>query len=69
MHNFWSNPIPTYGGDTVLNIPLDEADAAKQLQAIGDSVMGIQFEAEQLSGEARDQQVIDALKQLEVEQQ
>ena len=69
VHDFWSNPVPTYGGDTVLNIPLDEKDAAGQLSAIGDAVMAIQFEAEQLVGAERDQQVMDALKQLEAEQQ
>jgi hypothetical protein len=61
----WQNPVPTYGGDTVLNIPADEADDSSRLIDIGERVMQIQLDAEALSGPERDQSVIDALKSLE----
>jgi nitrite reductase/ring-hydroxylating ferredoxin subunit len=61
----WQNPIPTYGGDTVLHIPADAADDSSRLIDAGEKVMHIQFEAEALAGAARDQTVIDALKSLE----
>jgi hypothetical protein len=61
----WQNPIPTYGGDTVLHIPADAVDDSSRLIDTGEKVMQIQFDAEVLSGTARDQTVIDALKSLE----
>jgi hypothetical protein len=61
----WSNPIPTYGGDTVLHIPEAAEDDNKLLIEIGEKVMQFQFEAEALKGVDRDQNVIDALIALE----
>jgi len=61
----WENPIPTYGGDTVLNIPVAAADDSSRLIDTGEKVMQIQFDAEGWSGAARDQAVIDSLKSLE----
>ncbi len=66
----WANPIPTYGGDTVLRLPPDEADGADDeayLERIGEAVMEVQFQAEKLTGAARDEAVIARLKRLEAE--
>jgi hypothetical protein len=61
----WPNPIPTYGGDTVLHVPADTADDSSRLIDTGEKVMQVQFDAEALTGVARDQVVIDALKSFE----
>ncbi len=66
--DYWSNPVPTYGGDTVLNIPLDGKDDSKLLQKIDKAVMEIQFSAESLIGSARDKTIIEAMKNLESSQ-
>ena len=63
--SFRANPIPTYGGDTVLHLPANGTDDSKFLSDIGERVMQIQYDAESLVGETRDQTVIDALKSLE----
>jgi nitrite reductase/ring-hydroxylating ferredoxin subunit len=63
----WPNPIPTYGGDTVLYLPRGPGDDSAFLRAVGERVMDIQFEAESLSGAARDVHVIERLKRLEAE--
>ena len=63
----WDNPVPTYGGDTVLNIPVDAEDDNRRLRKIGDRVMEIQFDAESMVGRARDEAVIEAFKKLETE--
>jgi nitrite reductase/ring-hydroxylating ferredoxin subunit len=62
---FWQNPVPTYGGDTVLHLPQTGTDDSSFLLEVGERVMQIQYDAESLSGETRDQAVIDALKLLE----
>jgi nitrite reductase/ring-hydroxylating ferredoxin subunit len=64
----WPNPVPTYGGDTVLNIPTDAKDDASLLRDIDKAVMEIQFDCEALTGSERDERVIVALKQLETGQ-
>ena len=64
--SFRPNPIPTYGGDTVLRIPPGGDDRAL-LQQAGAAVMEIQFAEEDETGEARDRRVIEALKALEVQ--
>jgi hypothetical protein len=61
----WPNPVPTYGGDTVLHIHETGENDSELLIEIGDKVMQLQFDAEQLQGETRDQSVIDALVALE----
>lgn len=63
--DYWSNPVPTYGGDTVLNIPGDAKNDSKILQEIDKAVMEIQFSAESLVGSARDKTIIEAMKNLE----
>ncbi len=63
----WPNPVPTYGGDTVLRLPPNGSDDGATLQRIGQAVMEVQFEAEGLTGAARDEAVIARLKQLEAE--
>jgi hypothetical protein len=65
--DFWQNPIPTYGGDSVLRMPARAGDDAALLVDIGERVMQIQFDAETLSGGQRDRQVIAALQALEAE--
>ncbi len=65
--DFWPNPVPTYGGDSVLRIPAQADDDSTTLTEIGESVMQIQFDAETLSGDHRDQAVIEALKAFEAE--
>ena len=61
------NPVPTYGGDTVLHLPLADGDDTELLAETGERVMQIQFDAETLTGSERDQAVIDAFKTIEVE--
>ncbi|MFT5219297.1 MAG: phenylpropionate dioxygenase-like ring-hydroxylating dioxygenase large terminal subunit [Planctomycetota bacterium] len=61
----WQNPIPTYGGDTVLRIPDDPHNSSQQLIDVGETVMKIQFDAEALQGDQRDQIIIDALVAVE----
>ena len=63
--DIWPSPVPTYGGDTVLNIDADANDDCSRLNAIGEQVMRFQFDAESLTGAARVESVIDALKTLE----
>jgi hypothetical protein len=65
--DFLKNPVPTYGGDTVLHLPLADGDDAGLLAETGERVMQIQFDAETLTGSERDQTVIDAFKTIEVE--
>ena len=62
----WNNPVPTYGGDTVLRIAIAKDDSAL-LKEVGERVMQIQFDAETLEPEQRDQTVIAALVALEAE--
>ena len=63
----WPNPVPTYGGDTVLNIPNNGQDDTELLRGIGERVMQIQFDAELLEGGQRDDTVIEGLISLETE--
>jgi len=65
VNGHWPNPVPTYGGDTVLHIPVTRENDSELLIEIGNKVMQLQFDAEQLQGETRDQSVIDALVALE----
>jgi len=62
----WPNPVPTYGGDTVLTVPAN-GDDRSLLQKAGMAVMEIQFEAEGLPEDQRTAQVIDRLRALEAE--
>ncbi|MCP4390923.1 MAG: hypothetical protein GY802_21685 [Gammaproteobacteria bacterium] len=49
----------------MLRVQPDGQDDSCLLNDIGERVMQIQYDAEKLNGDARDQQVIDALKSLE----
>jgi phenylpropionate dioxygenase-like ring-hydroxylating dioxygenase large terminal subunit len=63
----WPNPVPTYGGDTVLRLPPNGSDDGATLQRVGQAVMEAQFEAEGLTGAARDEAVIARLKRIEAD--
>jgi len=65
LNDFWPNPVPTYGGDTVLRLPPTGGDDRALLLKVGERVMQIQFEAESLAGAERDRIVIDGLEKLE----
>ena len=65
--SLFNNPIPTYGGDTVLRMPAGSGDDGAVLKEIGDRVMQMQFDVESLTGAERDQSVIDALKTYEAD--
>lgn len=65
----FDNPIPTYGGDTVLRMPAGDGDDSVLLAEIGERVMQMQFDAESLAGAERDRTVIEALRSYEAEYQ
>ncbi len=60
-------PIPTYGGDTVLRAPVSSGEDRALLRTVAKAVMEIQFDAEALTGPARDERIIAALRAREVE--
>ena len=61
-----ANPIPTYGGDTVLHLPRNGSrDDAAYLQTIAKAVLQVQYDADKLVGDARDEQVRAALRRME----
>ena len=62
---YWSEHVPTYGGDTVLRAPAHGNDDRKLLREVAKAVMEIQFAAEELAGAQRDDTVIAQLKELE----
>jgi phenylpropionate dioxygenase-like ring-hydroxylating dioxygenase large terminal subunit len=66
-NDYWPNPVPTYGGDTVLNILQDPDNDNKLLREIDKNVMQIQFDNENLPGSERDDKIIDAFKRLEAD--
>lgn len=58
--------IPTYGGDTVLHLPMPkDADEGKALKAVASRVMQAQFAAQSLEGAERDEAVIASLREIE----
>jgi hypothetical protein len=60
------NPIPTYGGDTVLRLPQKVGrDDIVFRQDITKAVLKAQYDADGLVGDNRDAQVISALKHIE----
>jgi phenylpropionate dioxygenase-like ring-hydroxylating dioxygenase large terminal subunit len=65
VDRFWRNPVPTYGGDTVLNLPAPGTDDCAFLAEAGERVMQIQFDAESLSGSERDDRIVEQFKALE----
>ncbi len=58
------NPVPTYGGDTVLQVPRRENDRSI-LARYGSAVMDAQFRSEELPLDERDMQIIADLKLIE----
>ena len=66
LQDSFDNPVPTYGGDTVLKVPAADNDPLL-LKQVGDRVMNIQFDAENFVGPARDETIIQALKNFEQE--
>ena len=61
-----SNPIPTYGGDTVLRLPPSHGgDDRSALRALGSKVIQLQFDADCLTCEARDATILARMKEIE----
>jgi nitrite reductase/ring-hydroxylating ferredoxin subunit len=59
-------PVPTYGGDTVLNIPRRKAgDESEGLSRLAHAFMEMQFEADSMSESQRVEFVTEGLKTLE----
>lgn len=57
--------IPTYGSDTVLNIPTKaEQDDSSLLKQTNDQVMDILFSNDQLTDEQRDETIIKSIQQI-----
>ncbi|WP_282609953.1 aromatic ring-hydroxylating dioxygenase subunit alpha [Pelagibius sp. Alg239-R121] len=61
-------PIPTFGGDTVVQKPKNGGDDAVTLRNIGRAVMEVQFEAEGLPETDRVAKVVACLKQIETDE-
>ena len=58
-------PLPTYAGDTVLAIPVREVDDDALVTDVCRRVAKVLVAADSVSGEARDAQVMDQLRELE----
>ena len=59
-------PVPTYGGDTVLNMPRRNAeDESEELGKLAEAFMDAQFEADAMPESQRVEFVIQRLKVLE----
>lgn len=61
------NPVPTYGTDTVLRLPVTEQDDAQYLLRVGKRVMETMFEADGLKGRQRDEWLIERFREMEAE--
>ena len=57
--------VRTNGQDTILNMPQKKVNDRKFLRSIGSDVLKIQFEAEKMSLDKRDQYIINKLKEME----
>ena len=60
-----NEPVRTNGQDTILFIPKKNTDDREFLRLIGSEVLNIQFEAENMSLDNRDEYIINTLKKLE----
>ena len=61
-----SNPIPTYGGDTVLMLPRDgDADESERFSRLAHAFMQMQYDADGLPESQRVAFVTERLKALE----
>ena len=64
----YPSPIPTYGGDTMLRIPVQpDRDDAAVVKEVAYNVARIYQSADELKGDERRRQIISALKQYESE--
>ena len=59
------NPVPTYGGDSVLTIPKCGDDESAELSKLAQAFMGAQFEADSMPEPERIEFVTARLKALE----
>ena len=57
--------VRTNGQDTVLRIPRKEYDDRQYIRSIGSAVLNMQFEAEKMPLDKRDQYIIDKLAEME----
>ena len=57
--------IKTNGQDTVLRIPKRNIDDRKFIRSVGSAVMKLQFDAEKMSVQDRDNHVISKLSNIE----
>ena len=57
--------VRTNGQDTVLRIPRKESDDRQYIRSIGSAIMNMQFEAEKMPLDKRDQYIIDKLSEME----
>ena len=57
--------VRTNGQDTVLKIPLKEKDDRKYIRDIGSKIMKMQFEAEKMPLDKRDNYIMDQLTSME----
>ena len=64
---FGLNPVPTYGGDTVLKIPQTDANEAQFLSQLAHALMDAQFDADQLSESDRLAVVSEKMQAIENE--
>ncbi len=60
------NPIPTYGGDSVLRIPARDADESGFLSKLAHEFMEVQYAADDMPEEERIAFVTTKLKEIEV---
>ena len=68
MHvNEWrTNPVPTYGGDTVLAMPrVDSGDEAARLGGLSRALMDLQYEADDLAEPERVERVTRGMREIE----
>jgi hypothetical protein len=60
-----SFPVPTYGGDTVLNIPKNNDDENSFLSELAHEFVKIQFEVDGKPEEERIKIVVNKLKEIQ----
>ena len=61
-----AKPVRTYGQDTVLKLPLRNAEADRSfMKRVGREVMEMQFGAEEMELDARDAHIIAKLQEME----
>ena len=58
-------PVRTNGQDTVLYMPKNNIDDREFLRSIGSNILNMQFDAEKMSLNERDQYIFGKLKEME----